>query len=63
MTCPMGSSKGAITQMKDKARKWIDKAKGGKLHRLNFWFLLDKQFWSGVAFGISSISASFDELD
>jgi hypothetical protein len=26
MTCPTGSSKGAITQMKDKARKWIDKA-------------------------------------
>jgi hypothetical protein len=63
MTCPMEISKGAITQMKDKARKWIDKAKGGKLHRRNIWFLLDKQFWPGVAFGISSISASFNELD
>jgi hypothetical protein len=36
---------------------------GEKLHRRNIWFLLDKQFWPGVAFGISSISAPFDELD
>ncbi len=63
MTCPTGSSDGAISQMKEKARKWIDKAKGGKLHRCNIWFLLDKQFWPGVLFGISSILASFDELD
>ena len=27
------------------------------------WFLLDKQFWLGVAFGISSIMASFQELE
>jgi hypothetical protein len=63
MTCPTESSKGAITQMKDKARKWIGKAKGGKLHRHNIWFLLDKQFWPGVAFGTSGISAPFDELE
>jgi hypothetical protein len=63
MTCPTGCSKGALQQMKEKAQKWIDKAKEGRLHCRNFWFLLDKQFWPGVAFGISSITASFDDLD
>jgi hypothetical protein len=45
------------------SKKWINKAKGGRLHRRNFWFLLDKQFWPGVAFGISSITATFSELE
>jgi hypothetical protein len=63
MTCLTGSSAEAISQMKEKAKKWIDKAKGGRLHRRNFWFLLDKQFWPGVAFGISSITATFSELE
>jgi hypothetical protein len=63
MTSPTGCSKGALQQMKEKAQKWIDKAREGRLHRRNFWFLLDKQFWPGVAFGISSITASFEDLD
>jgi hypothetical protein len=50
-------------QMKEKAQKRIDKAKGGKLHKRNVWFLLDKQFWPGVSFGISSIAAPYAELD
>jgi hypothetical protein len=29
MTCPTGSSEGAILQMKEKAQKWFKKAKGG----------------------------------
>jgi hypothetical protein len=63
MTCPSGSSKSALLQMKEKAQIWVDKAKGGKLLRHNFWFLLDKQFWPGVSFWISNITASFAELE
>jgi hypothetical protein len=63
MTCPTGSSEGAILQMKEKAQKWIDKAKGGRLHRHDFWFLIDKHFWPGVSRGISSITATFEELE
>ena len=63
MTCPTGSSDRALRQMCEKAQKWIDKAIEGRLHRRNLWFLLDKQFWPGVAFGISSIMASFAKLD
>ena len=63
MTCPNGNSDGALQQMRDKAQKWIDKAREGRLHWRNFWFLLDKQFWPSVAFGISSITASLADLD
>jgi hypothetical protein len=63
MTCPTGCSQGAILQMREKAQKWIEKVRGGNLHRRNVWFLLDKQFWPRVAYGISSISANFAELD
>jgi hypothetical protein len=63
MTCPTGSSTGAIMQMKEKDQKWIDKAKGGKLHKRNAWFLHDKQFWPGVSFGVSIIPATYVELN
>ncbi len=63
MTCPIWNSTGAIMLMKEKVQKWIDKAKWGKLHKRNVWFLLDKQFWPGVSFGISSIAAPYAELE
>jgi hypothetical protein len=63
MTCPTGSSNGAIVQMNEKAQGWIDQAKSSKLHKRNLWFLLDKQFWPRVLFGISSIAAPFEVLE
>ncbi len=63
MTCLTRCSTGANLQMKEKAQKWIDMAKGGKLHKRNVWFLLDKQFWTGVSFVISSIRVPYAELD
>ncbi len=57
MTCPTGCSDGAIAQMVKKAQGWIDRARSGKLHKRNFWFLLDKPF------GISSITTPFDVLE
>jgi hypothetical protein len=64
MTCPTGSSNGAIRQMKEIVKKWINKAKSSKLHKSNLWFLLDKQFWPAVlSFGMSSITAPFAVLE
>jgi hypothetical protein len=63
MTCPTGSSDGAIVQMKENAQGWVDKAKSSKLNKCILTFLMDKQFWPGVAFGISSICAPFSELE
>jgi hypothetical protein len=63
MTCPTGSGDGAIVQMKEKAQGSVDKAKSSKLNKRILTFVLDKQFWPGVAFGISSICAPFSELE
>ncbi len=63
MTCPMGSSDGAIVQMQEKAKGWITKAKESKLHKGNLNFFLDKQFWLRVSFNISSVCATFEELE
>jgi hypothetical protein len=63
MTCPTGCSDGAIAQMVEKAQGWIERARSGKLHKCNLWFLLEKQFWLKVLFGISSITAPFEVLE
>jgi hypothetical protein len=63
MTCPTGCSDGAIAQMQEKAKGWVAKAKKSKLHKGHLNFLLDKQFWPGVSFGISSACAPFEELE
>ncbi len=62
MTCPTGSSKGATAQMKEKAQGWVNKAKLSKLNKRILTFVLDKQFWPGVFFGISSVCSPFREL-
>jgi hypothetical protein len=63
MTCPTGGSEGAIAQMQQKAQGWLAKASASKLNKRNLLFLLDKQFWPGVSFGISSICAPFVTLE
>ena len=63
ITAPMGSNAGAITQMKDKAEAWLAQAQAGKLHKQNIWFLMDKQFWPKVGYGIGTVSATFQELE
>ena len=63
MTCPTGSGEGAIAQMREKASAWVDKAKASKLNKRILTFLLDKQFWPGVSFGISSVCDPFTELE
>lgn len=63
MTCPTGGSDGAVAQMREKARVWVDKAKASKLNKRILVFLLEKQFWPGVSFGISSVCATFRELE
>ena len=62
MTCPNESSAGVIAPMQDKAQKWVAKATAGKLNKRYLTFLLDKQIWPAVSFGISSVCAPFVEL-
>jgi hypothetical protein len=62
MTCSSGSGKGAFIQMREKAQGWIDRVIVGKLNRWHVWFLLDRQHYPMVFFGISSVTAPFDTL-
>jgi hypothetical protein len=63
MTASTGSNAVAIKRMKDKAEGWLVQATAGKLYRQNFWFLVDKQFWPKVGYGIGTILAPFIELE
>lgn len=62
-SCPDGNASEALTQMKDKAQKWVDRAKEGRLRRRDVWFLLDVQFWPRVGYGICCNLASHAELE
>ena len=52
-----------IAQMQEKAQGWLAKDREIKLHKRHINFLLDKQFWPGVSFGISSMIAPFVILE
>ncbi len=62
MTCPSGCSKGAITYMQAKEGAWKDMVKAGKLSRPNVWFMLEKQFWPQISYGLCVVTAPFHEL-
>jgi hypothetical protein len=63
MTCLAGSSAAALGRMQLQGQEWADRVKLGKLSRQNMWFMMDRQFWPRVGYGISNISASWEELD
>jgi hypothetical protein len=62
MTCPSSGSKGAIEYMQTKCRAWKDMILAGKLSRRNVWFMLDKQFWPGISYGLCAVTALHKEL-
>ena len=62
MTCPSGCTKGALKYMTQKASAWKDMIQVGKLSRRHVWFMLEKQFWPRVSYGLCAVSASYDEL-
>jgi hypothetical protein len=62
MTAPSGGYSAALEGMREKAQAWIDTAKNAKLAQQNVWFLVDRQFWPKVNFGVGTIAAPFDTL-
>ena len=63
MTCPSGCNKAAILAMQEKSGLWATTVKEGKLSRRNIWFMMEVQFWPRVAYGLCSVTASFDVLE
>lgn len=62
MTSPSGAFGPALERITAKAQAWVDTAKNAKLSRQNLWFLVNRQFWPKVGFGIGTIAAPFDDL-
>jgi hypothetical protein len=62
MTCPFSCNKGAIKHMQTKGIDWKDMVAAGKLSRRNVWFMMGKQFWPRVSYGLCVVSASYKEL-
>jgi hypothetical protein len=51
MTSPDGNSRAAVMMMQDKAQKWVNDVRNGKLHRRNVWFSLkcSRFLWNWAA--------------
>ena len=62
MTAPSGNYRPALARVRKKAQAWIDSAKNAKMSQRNLWFLVDRQFWPKVNFGVGTIAAPFDDL-
>ena len=62
-TCPSGCNKGSIEYMQTKkGSAWKDMVSAGKLSRRDLWFMLEKQFWPRISFGLCAVTASHKEL-
>jgi hypothetical protein len=62
MTCPSGCNKAAILAMQEKSATWTATVKEGKLSRRDTWFMMGVQFWPRVAYGLCTVTASFEVL-
>ena len=63
MTCPAGDNTKALERMRTQAQGWIDDITNGKLQRRQVWFMLPKQFWPRVGYGMGVNTASIQELE
>jgi hypothetical protein len=62
MTSPDGNCRAAIMMIQDKAQKWVNDVRNGKLHRRNVWFSMKFQLVPRIVYGLCSSTASFDDL-
>jgi hypothetical protein len=60
--CPTGCNKGSIKYMLEKGNAWKDMISSGHLRRRNVWFMLEKQFWPRISFGLCAVTATLPEL-
>ncbi len=61
MMCPAGLNKAAIERMQSQGQEWVDKITN--LSKLNTWFMVDRQFWPRLGYGICDNTATWEELD
>ena len=61
-TSPVGDSKAALETIQNKADKCIVRVKEGTLSRRDVWFLLDRQMWPRVGYGMISNTSNWHNL-
>jgi hypothetical protein len=62
LTSPDGNCRDAIMMIQDKAQKWVNDVRNGKLHRCHVWFSMKFQLVLRIVYGLCSSTASFDDL-
>ena len=60
---PDGNAEELLLKMKEKAQRWVDRAREGHLRRRDVWFLLDVQFWPKVDYDICCNMAKHSKLE
>ena len=61
--CPSWNSNGSLSQMKEKAQKWLGSLTAGRLHRRMVWFSVDRQLWPSVWYSLCCSMATLPELE
>ena len=61
MTHPASLNKAAIERMQLQGQEWVDRITN--LSRRNTWFMVDRQFWQRLGYGICNDTATREELD
>jgi hypothetical protein len=61
MTYPAGNNKAGLEQMQSQGQERVDRVT--TLSHCNTWFMVDRQFWHRLGYGICNNTASWDELE
>ncbi len=61
MMCYAGLNKAAIERMQSQGQEWVDRITN--LSHCNTWFMVDRQFWLRLGYGICNDTATWEELD
>jgi hypothetical protein len=61
MTCPAGLNKVAFERMQLQGQEWVDRITN--LSHCNTWFMVDRQFWLRLGYGICNNTTSWEESD
>ena len=62
-SCPSGNQSASIKKMQDKANEWLGRAKDSHLGRRDIWFLVERQLWMGLKYGLCCNSAPWKTIE
>lgn len=62
-SCPSGNQAALIKKLQDKADEWIGRAKDSHLGRRDIWFLVERQLWMGLKYGLCCHSSKWSVIE